>query len=84
MPLEDKKVYGIRGSIPTGYILGRSDGGDGDVQLLSLDDLLALGLQGVITATAAAVAPAPTQYLTDGGDPPQFITDGNGNFLTVN
>lgn len=84
MPLRDKRVGGIRGNIPPGYVLGRTDLGDGEVQLLSLEDLLAgLGLNGVIGATAAAAAAgaAGSDYLTDGADPPAFISDGAGTLL---
>lgn len=80
MPLRDKKVGGIRGNIPPGYVLGRIDDGDGDVQLLSLEDLLGgLGIQGAIASTTASTVPG--DYLFDGGEPPQFITDGAGTPL---
>lgn len=83
MPLRDRKVYGIKGPIPAGYFLGRLDGGEGDVQLLSFDDILAAGLQQRIMSIATTVAETNTSgdYLLDGGDPPGFISDGAGNLL---
>lgn len=77
MPLRDRKVGGFRGSIPAGYFLGRIDQGEGEVQLLSMEDILAAGLQNTI-ATAAASAATASDYLFDGGEPPQFITNGAG------
>jgi phage-related tail fiber protein len=39
-PLAGRIVRGIRDKIPSGYILGRLDGGDGPVQLIRLHDIL--------------------------------------------
>lgn len=38
------KITGIRGSIPSGYLLGRTSGGSGDVELISLAKAQSAGL----------------------------------------
>ena len=38
------KIQGFRGSIPSGYLLGRADGGQGDVQLISMAKAQSVGL----------------------------------------
>lgn len=43
MPI-DRKVRGLRGPIPSGFIVGRTDKGDGPAQLLSIRDLAGMGL----------------------------------------
>lgn len=89
MPLRDKKVGGIRGPIPPGYILGRVDPGSGDVQLLSLNDLLGgMGLQGAITATATTIIEESGAGnwipLSLGVDPGiVLVSDGAGNLILI-
>lgn len=39
-----RKITGIRGSIPSGYVLGRTSPGEGDTELLSLKKLQSAGL----------------------------------------
>lgn len=39
-----RKIAGVRSSIPSGYVLGRTSKGDGDVELLSLAKLQGAGL----------------------------------------
>lgn len=95
MPI-NRKVRGIRGPIPAGHILGRVDGGDGDVQLLSLADLGRFGLAANVVVAGGGGSggggtptPTPTPTggsyipLVDGAEPPGFITDGAGQLILV-
>jgi hypothetical protein len=42
------RLRGIRASMPQGYILGRAAGGDGEVQLLSLNALRGMGIAAAV------------------------------------
>lgn len=64
MPSPNIRFRGLRSPrIPRGYLLGRNDSGDGEVQLLGLQALRRMGLAGRndVAAVAAALAATPNK-----------------------